>query len=103
MRSFKRWIAVPISCAVLLNCSKPFILEKENMEYVEKQLQKLSPVTLTHDLSYLPPAEVRVIKLLVQASKIMDGLRTNLPQGTMHQLLILMLKNHEHLLVYNSK
>lgn len=38
-----------------------------------------------------------------EASKIMDGLRTNLPQGTMHQLLILMLKNHEHLLVYNSK
>ena len=38
-----------------------------------------------------------------EAIDIMDALKNSLPQGTLHQLLILMLKNHECLIIGNSK
>ncbi len=38
-----------------------------------------------------------------EAIDIMDALKTSLPQGTMHQLLILMLQNHRCSIVGNSK
>ena len=58
----------------LFSCSQKIITEKAPMAHVQSQLNKLAPVTLTADLSYLPAEEVQALKLLVKSSKIMDQL-----------------------------
>ncbi|MFC1569747.1 peptidase [bacterium] len=45
---------------------------KASLEYVQSEKAKLAPVTLTHDISYLPNQEIQVIKLLVKASQYID-------------------------------
>ena len=56
----------------LFSCSQKIITEKASMDHIQTQLNKLAPVTLTADLSYLPAEEVQTLKLLVKASEIMD-------------------------------
>jgi len=68
-------ITLLISISIIFfGCQKKVITEKTSMDYVQNQLDKLAPVTLTHDLSYLPAKEIKVIRLLVKASKLMDEL-----------------------------
>ncbi|MCP3943480.1 MAG: peptidase [Desulfobacteraceae bacterium] len=42
------------------------------VDYVEGQMEKLAPLILNPDISYLEPREKRVLMLLVRASKILD-------------------------------
>ena len=53
-------------------CQKETSLVKAPFEYVQSEKAKLAPVTLTHDISYLPNQEKQVIKLLVRASRHID-------------------------------
>lgn len=61
-----------LTCLLIMGCEREVIMEKASLTYVEEQLEKLAPVVLTHDISYLPAEEVQVIKLLVKASQHMD-------------------------------
>lgn len=55
-------------------CQKSTITEKAPMNAVQQQIDKLAPVTLTHDLTHLPANEVQALKCLVKASKVIDQL-----------------------------
>ncbi len=57
-----------------LNCGEKMIKQKASPEYVTLQLNKLTPVTIAPDLSYLPANERHVIKLLVKASQHIDNI-----------------------------
>ena len=57
-----------------LSCGGERIVQKETAEYVTAELQKFAPVALESDLSFLPNAEVKVLKLLVKAARIMDDI-----------------------------
>jgi len=59
-------------CAFFISCEREAVMEKASLTYVEEQIEKMTPVVLTHDISYLPAEEVQVLKLLVKASKYMD-------------------------------
>ncbi len=59
---------------LFLNCGEKMINQKVSKEYVTTQLDKLVPVTIAPDLSYLPAHERRVIKLLVKASQHIDNI-----------------------------
>ena len=54
--------------------AKQKITNKAPLKDVKKQLEALAPVTLTSNLTHLPVNEIKVIKLLVEASKIMDDI-----------------------------
>ena len=54
--------------------AKQNIANKAPLKDVKKQLEALAPVTLTSNLTHLPVNEIKVIKLLVEASKIMDDI-----------------------------
>ncbi len=59
----------------LIHCRrKNVIVEKASLEYIQSQSSQLTPIILTHDLSYLRDDEIQVIKLLIKASQIMDTL-----------------------------
>jgi hypothetical protein len=74
MRSWTIIAILIIVSMIFYGCQKKVITEKASMDYVQKQLDKLAPVTLTYDLSYLPAKEIRVIRLLVKAATYMDDL-----------------------------
>ncbi|MBN1781959.1 peptidase [bacterium] len=57
---------------LLISCRKETPLVKAPAEYIQSQKSKLAPVTLTHDISYLPTQEIQVLKLLVKASQSID-------------------------------
>jgi len=59
-------------CMLCVSCEREATMEKASLNYVEEQLDKITPVVLTHDISYLPAEEVQVLKLLVKASQYMD-------------------------------
>lgn len=68
-------ITLLIFCIIILfGCQEQTITEKASMDYVQNQLDKLAPVTLTHDLSHMPTKEIQVIRLLVKTAKYMDEL-----------------------------
>ncbi|QTA90696.1 dipeptidyl-peptidase 3 family protein [Desulfonema magnum] len=48
------------------------VISKVSLRHINKQLSKLVPVTLDHDISYLPPAEQEVTDLLIRASDYMN-------------------------------
>ena len=73
----RSWIVITLSISISImffSCQKKLITEKASMEYVQNQLDKLTPVTLTHDLSYMPAKEIQAIRLLVKAATYMDEL-----------------------------
>ena len=72
MRRFTHF--VPMIAILIIGCAQSVIEEKAPVDEVKHELNKLSPVTLTADLSYLPTHEVQVIKLLVKASQHIDRL-----------------------------
>ena len=49
-------------------------VQKESVEYVNAQLDKLAPVELECDLSNLSDSDKKVLSKLVQAGKIIDEL-----------------------------
>lgn len=59
---------------LFLNCGEKMIKQKASLTYVNSQLEKLAPVTIAPDLSYLPANERHVIKLLVKASQHIDNI-----------------------------
>ncbi|MBN2104098.1 peptidase [bacterium] len=65
------WLYVIIGLTII-SCQKEATLVKSSLDYVQSEKTKLAPVTLTHDISYLPNQEIQVIKLLVKASRIID-------------------------------
>lgn len=71
----KKILIIPLFYLLILtNCGKKMILEKTAKEHIQLQLEKLAPVAIAQDLSYLPPREVHVIKLLVKASNHIDNI-----------------------------
>ncbi|MBN2030403.1 peptidase [bacterium] len=59
----------------MIHCGrKNVITEKASLEYMNAEWSKLTPVVLTHDISYLHDAEIQTIKLIIRASRIMDNL-----------------------------
>ncbi|MCK5147616.1 peptidase [bacterium] len=65
-------IIIVSTIALIIGCERTITMEKAPLDYVESELAKLAPVSLTTDLSYLPAEEVQVIKLLVKAGQLMD-------------------------------
>jgi len=65
-------VSLMLSLLFLLNCGEKMINKKASKDYVTDQLDKLAPVTIAPDLSYLPASERHVIKLLVKASQHID-------------------------------
>ena len=57
---------------LILNCEKPLKLEKADMEYVKKTLQKFEPVTIAYDKSILSEKDQQVVGKLVQAANHMN-------------------------------
>ena len=70
-------VALFIVIILLCSCAKKTISHKADISYVEDQLEKFAPVNLTADFSYLPTEEMQVLKLLVKASKVLDGIFLN--------------------------
>ena len=68
-----RWLMItPLVLLLIADCQKENITVKAPVEYVQTEINKLAPVTLTHDISYMPAQEIQVIKLLVKASRFID-------------------------------
>ena len=56
----------------IAGCGKKRITQMAPLDEVKAELAKLTPVTLTYDITGLPAEEVRFLKLLVKAAKHMD-------------------------------
>jgi hypothetical protein len=68
-----RWSMITLLILLLIvGCQKENTAVKASVEYVQTEINKLAPVTLTHDISYMPAQEIQVIKLLVKASQSID-------------------------------
>ncbi|NQT24081.1 peptidase [candidate division KSB1 bacterium] len=74
MRNYHLSFGILLIISFLAGCAQPVIEEKAPVSDIQHELNKLAPVTLTADLSYLPTHEVQVIKLLVKASQHIDRL-----------------------------
>ncbi|RKY78855.1 peptidase [candidate division KSB1 bacterium] len=59
---------------LIAGCAKKIITKKSEITYVQNQINKLAEVNLTADFSYMPAEEIQVIKLIVQASKVLDDI-----------------------------
>jgi len=68
------YVSLILSLLLFLNCGEKMINKKASKNYVKDQLNKLAPVTIAPDLSYLPAKERHVIKLLVRASQHIDDI-----------------------------
>ncbi len=71
MRKFLLLAAVT-SLTLLLGCGRSVIMETESEQYVQSELDKLAPVTLSVDMSSLSSQDSEVVKLLVEAAGQMD-------------------------------
>jgi len=71
------YVSLILSLLLFLNCGEKMINKKASKNYVKDQLNKLAPVTIAPDLSYLPAKERHVIKLLVKASQHIDTIFLN--------------------------
>jgi len=66
-------LVTSIICLILIaSCAKKRITFKSDADHVQQQLAKLAPVSLSHDLSYLPAEEIQVVHHLVKAAKYLD-------------------------------
>ncbi len=72
----------------MIHCGRENVItEKASLEYMNAEWSKLAPVVLTHDISYLHDAEIQAIKLIIQASRIMDNLFLQQVDGDNLQIL----------------
>ena len=59
---------------VLISCAKRVITSRAPVEYVEKQLKKLAPVQIEFNSATLNENEIKTLKKLIEAAKIIDRL-----------------------------
>lgn len=59
---------------VLMSCAKRVITSRAPVEYVEKQLKKLAPVQIEFNSATLNENEIKTLKKLIEAAKIIDRL-----------------------------
>jgi hypothetical protein len=72
---FRIELIVILGCILFMTgCGKKRITQKAPLAEIKAELAKLTPVTLTCDITDLPVEEIQVLKLLVRAAKHMDAI-----------------------------
>ena len=66
--------AVIIALFSFFSCERSGDMERASDTYVEKNLEKFAPYTLSGDLSSLPESERKALRLIVEAAQVMDDL-----------------------------
>ena len=71
----KMILSLVLITVLFMGCARETIIkEKESVDYVKNELQKLVPVDVKYDLSQLSKNEQKVVTKLIEAGKIIDEL-----------------------------